>query len=167
MLELQLQDRLNKIQQVKINRDRKEAEEELNNTNKRTKLINEIKELSPRIKALITLANTCKANNIPLSRSYYIHGYDKAEYFFTDGFYHYLGFYDETPITYIGIMNGGACGKYDLRVNAEGTIFVTEHGYNNYNIASIDKISTSDLESFVKNFPKFEERFLNWIDNLQ
>ena len=166
MLELQLQDRLNKIQQVKIKRDKEKAEKELNNADNRDKLLNKIKELSPRIKALITLANTCRVNNIQLSKSYFIQGYGKDEYFFTDGYYHYLGFYDETPITYIGIENGGACGNYDLRVNADGNVLVTKHDYR-YTVASIDNINMNDLESFVKDFHAFEERFLNWIDNLQ
>ena len=67
----------------------------------------------------------------------------------------------------MGIMNGGACGNYDLRVNTKGEVIVTTHDYVGYSIADIGKISTGTLERFVEEFSKFEEKFLNWIDNLK
>jgi hypothetical protein len=162
-----LQDRIDKIIQAKVNRDNEEKEKRIVEANKRANLLSQIKELAPRITELITLANTCRANGIGLSDKYFYHSYDKDIYFFTDGFYHYLGFYNEKVIQYIGIMNGGACGNYDLRVNTKGEVIVTTHDYVGYSIADIGKISTGTLERFVEEFSKFEEKFLNWIDNLK
>ena len=162
-----LQDRLNKIQQAGENLANAEVQKQRAEEEKREQLFNQIKELAPRIKELVTLANSCINNGVPLT-TYREHDYyGKGNYFFTDGWYHHLGFYDEPLISYIGIKNGGACGIYHLMVGTDGEVKVTmDRGYYTTTTANKKDISTGTLKRFVNEFSEFETRFLNWVDNL-
>ena len=162
-----LQDRLNKIQQVGEDRVNAEVQKQNAEEEKREQLFNQIKELAPRIKELVTLANACKNNGVHLTDCVELNQYDKDSYFFTDGWNHHVGFYCEPLISYIGIENGGACGAYHLKVDTSGEVKVTmDRGYYLTVTANKKDISTRTLERFVNEFSNFESRFLNWVDNL-
>ncbi len=87
---------------------------ELENAKHKT-LLNKVKELKPRIKYLIDLANECVNNQINIGQNYigsYRDYYSNKDYFLTDGWAHHTGFwydYNLKTITAIGKEGGGAC----------------------------------------------------------
>ena len=173
-----LEQRINRIKQVKIDRDNAEELKQEQERNKRTLLFQQIRELAPRIKDLCTLANTCTNNGIKLSEDYRYYSYNRDKYFYTDGINHFIGFKHDfhtkgtlcshtSPYLYIGIENGGACGRYDLWVGTDGEVICTDNSNFPYKTVDKSNVYTHDLEEFVKGFEAFETRFLNWIDNVK
>lgn len=91
-----------------------EINAELERQNKTKAAFAEIEKLTPRIEALIALANECIANKVkfPSSAETMCFGYGSGTYgFVTDGFYHHVGFWkkrNDLEIRFIGIDEGGA-----------------------------------------------------------
>jgi uncharacterized protein (DUF2344 family) len=164
----ELQNRIDKIQQVAKNRVNAELQKQITEKEKREQLYNQIKKLAPRIKELVALANTCVNNGIHLT-SYLEHSINhKPNYFFTDDLYHNTGFCeDKSLISHVGIDNGGCFGEYHLMVDTNGEITVTKgKEVRKRIIANNENLSIKTLKRFVDEFPEFETKFLNWIDNL-
>lgn len=78
----------------------------------------QIRDLQPRISDLLALTNQCRELNIPFPNAVQtgkFYGNGKHN-FFSDGFYHELGFmgYPFNYIQFLGYDMGGFCGTYDF-----------------------------------------------------
>lgn len=126
------------------------------------RLIDEIKELQPRINDLLIVGNACLVNHIPLKGTGFgcQQGYDTHQ-FITNGWSHLLGFVDKSiapqklPFMYLGIQGGGFY-TYDLETDGR-TVYVSGRDGR-------DKIYV--LNRFVKEFDKFEKEFYAYVDRV-
>lgn len=155
-------DRLNNINdfvECKETERKKKAEKE---NLEIKKLINEIKELQPRINDLLIVGNACLFNKIPLKGTGFgcKEGYDTHQ-FITNGWSHLLGFVDKSiapqklPFMYLGIQGGGFY-TYDLETNGD-IVYVSGHDGR-------DKIHV--LNRFIKEFDRFEKEFYAYVDSV-
>lgn len=155
-------DRLNNINdfvECKETERKKKAEKE---NLEIKKLINEIKELQPRINDLLIVGNACLFNKIPLKGTGFgcKEGYDTHQ-FITNGWSHLLGFVDKSiapqklPFRYLGIQGGGFY-TYDLETNGD-IVYVSGHDGR-------DKIHV--LNRFIKEFDRFEKEFYAYVDSV-
>lgn len=146
----------------------KKAEEEVKNNElkKHNEALEKIKALTPRIEALITLANKCIEQEVPFPSSSEVGklGYGKGKYgFFSDGVYHAVGFMkekDSNPIKYLGIKEGGYCGVWDFYTN--GSLTFARHQYDE----TIKDADYSQIKNFMEKFESFETAFYRWIDGM-
>ena len=158
----------NRIEQEKLNKEityKKEQED----------LIKQIKDLRPRIEKIIEIGNICIENGICLNK---IGTYRKCKYeedaFETDGIYHQLGFYRNnyqghpfyqcSHYDYIGYDMGGACGNINFITN--GDIVASTPDHDGFEIKGMSRPLNKHCEQFLKDFPKFEKLFYEFIDNL-
>ena len=131
-----------------------------------SEVLEKIKALTPRIEALIALANKCIEQKVPFPSSPEVGklGYGKGKYgFFSDGIYHAVGFMKEkgsAPIKYLGIKEGGYCGVCDFYTN--GSLTFARH-QNDENIKDADY---SQMTKFIEKFEFFETAFYRWIDGM-
>lgn len=140
------------------------------------KLIAEIKALKPRIKQIIEIGNLCLENNIPIWKRYGVSCNDadyKKGVFDTDGIRHQLGFYPNnhnrttnrsSHYDYIGYIMGGACGNRDFIT--DGDLIADTPNRNKFAISSINEPSIKNMKKFLKDFPKFEKAFYDFINKL-
>ena len=165
-----LEDRLSIIKNKAKNDMENIAKKENERITKETELINKIEKLTERISTLIVLANKCVEMGIkfPMSSETNKYGYGKGGYsynFFADGIFHHVGFmgieYKSKEIKYLGIYQGGACGKYDFYTNGKETFSLHEDTH----LRSEAKIE--HMEWFLKEFPVFEKAFYKWIDSME
>lgn len=159
---MNVQERLNNIDSFV---EKKEVEKMTKAENERLeikRLINEIKELQPRINDLLIVGNACLFNKIPLKGTGFgcKEGYDTHQ-FITNGWSHLLGFVDKSiapqklPFMYLGIQGGGFY-TYDLETDGR-TVYVSGRDGR-------DKIYV--LNRFVKEFDKFEKEFYAYVDRV-
>ena len=154
------------------NKAKKDEKEKMNKIYaedaKRNELVSKIKDVGDRISSLLVLANECKANGIKIpTDAYYTMRYNSAKEFgydaefIAEGIRHHVGFINGGKYKWVGIENGGICGKYD---------FYTD-GFEVFSIHEDTKAKAEpricDMEKFLKEFPIFENAFYNWIDSLQ
>lgn len=124
-------------------------------------LVDEVRMYSEQIQNILTLANACDANGIKMPKDGKRYGYEHS--FRAEGFYHHVGLiYTEGEYKYIGIENGGACGKYDFWTDGNRCYAVHE---DNQTIKREARIC--DMQQFLEEFPQFEKAFLTWIDNME
>lgn len=173
------EERMNIIEQKAI-RDKKEKEKEQNDLQVKTEqTLQKIRELSQRIKDLITLANKCIELNIEFP--YYTYEYDygyksggDSYNFIADGIFHHVGFIGHAKNTmfsygmfkkillkveYIGIINGGANGIYDFYTDGTMTFSKCENH-------EPEDPKLEDMEKFLNEFESFESAFYKWIDEM-
>lgn len=159
---MNVQERLNNIDSFV---EKKEVEKMTKAENERLeikRLIDEIKELQPRINDLLIVGNACLFNKIPLKGTGFgcKEGYDTHQ-FITNGWSHLLGFVDKSiapqklPFMYLGIQGGGFY-TYDLETDGR-TVYVSGRDGR-------DKIYV--LNRFVKEFDKFEKEFYAYVDRV-
>lgn len=164
----------NKAEKDKV----EEYNKKVNLENATENALNRIKELTPRIKDLITLVNKCIDLGIDLptpsetTKLGYGNGYDGYS-FCAEGFYHHVGFMDckkgwwyreenkYNKVEYLGIYNGGACGVYDFYTNGTKTFYKRER------TGEIINPDLSDVKKFLKEFDLFEAAFYKWIDSME
>lgn len=151
----------------------KNAEEDKKKTelqNKTQKALREIQDLTPRIKALLTLANKCIQERIKFPSSSetkkygYGNGYNSYN-FLADGIYHHVGFMgrsDTKEIKYLGIYNGDFFGVWDFYTDGENT-FVKHERDESIKI----EVPLDHLNIFLEEFDLFEESFYKWIDSME
>lgn len=155
-------DRLNNINdfvECKETERKKKAEKE---NLEIKKLINQIKELQPRISDLLIVGNACLVNHIPLKGTGFgcKQGYDTHQ-FITNGWSHLLGFVDKSiapqklPFMYLGIQGGGFY-TYDLETDGY-IVYVSGRDRR-------DKIHV--LNRFIKEFDGFEKEFYAYVDRV-
>lgn len=140
--------------------------------------IENAKALGDRINALIIVANECIDKEIKFPSAYEVrdYGYNSEGYgynFFADGIHHHVGFMycqrgwyktGESPynkITYVGIVNGGACGNWDFCVNKD-EIISRRQGTGEVALPSL-----YDMKKFLEEFECFETAFYKWIDSMR
>lgn len=126
-------------------------------------LIDKVRALKPRISELIETANECleygiEINKYAINRNCY--SYVQGT-FVSNGMYHRVGFIlNSGHISYVGIINGGACGIYDFVTDGEKIAYVRQNS-NDTRVPGIE-----DLEKFVNGFDEFEKQFYSYIDSL-
>lgn len=132
-----------------------------------------IEDLSGRITDIILLANECINNGIefPSQTNKYGYGHGSIN-FFADGINHHVGFMDSKKgwykkgdipyrkIKFLGIEQGGACGKYDFYTNGVDT-FSKHEDTGDHSEAKLEH-----MKWFLREFPVFESAFYKWIDSL-
>lgn len=169
-MDMTLEERMQIIEN-KANKDREEKNRAAQEKKDKTILaIEQVKELTPRIHALITLANKCITEGIafpaPEETTKYGYGDGYRSYnFLADGINHHVGFMDArysnvTEIKYLGINNGGYCGVWDFYTNGEKTFLKHE------NDCTVKDAELSHINAFLKEFSVFEEAFYKWVDSL-
>lgn len=156
------QERLNNIDSFA---EKKEAEKMTKTENESLeikRLVDEIKELQPRINDLLIVGNACLFNKIPLKGTGFgcQQGYDTHQ-FITNGWSHLLGFVDKSiapqklPFMYLGIQGGGFY-TYDLETDGY-IVYVSGRDRR-------DKIHV--LNRFIKEFDEFEKEFYAYVDRV-
>ncbi len=145
---------------------------------RKEELVSEIKKLEPRIKKIIEIGNLCLENGINLNPR----GTRKCLYeqnaYETDGIYHQLGFYPNnfqgyhgnppyqcTHYEYIGYDMGGACGNINFITDGDTVASTPDH--NGFEIISMSDPLNRHMEKFLRDFPKFEKVFYEFIERLQ
>lgn len=129
------------------------------------KALQNCKLLQPRVQDLIDTANYLLEKGLTLPDKYELrkHGYDYDSW--AEGFYHGAGFvsgkrvFGSYPVAYVGILNGGACGPWDLFVSGD-KLFVKNRNTNAEQVPF-----RQHAERFAERFPKFEKAFYDWVDN--
>ena len=148
----------NLIQQMNAYGQRKIEEakqQELDLDKEKELLIQQIRDLKPRIEKIIKIGNVARDNNIIKTYcdfTYFDSRKRENGYFETDGWYHRLGFVGKSkyvPITELGIEGGGACA-YNL--TTDGTAVKVE-----------GKETIHVLKRFVEEFDQFEKELLEYI----
>lgn len=148
---------MNMIDKKMSNEKEKERQKEIETKNRFNAALTKIKGLKPRIDDLIKLANYANDNGINFDKGWGGHeGYDTGM-FYTNSWSHLVGFVHENPITMLGINAGGACGDVDFRTNGENT-----YGLNRKTMAIVEP-RLYHMESFIKEFDKFEREFYAYI----
>lgn len=147
--------------------DIKEKEEKIQDEKQKRQeeLEQQIRDLQPRISDLLALANQCRELNIPFPNAVQtgkFYGNGKHN-FFSDGFYHELGFmgYPFNYIQFLGYDMGGFCGAYDFFT--DGAMIFSKHEKTEKVIPPI----LTHLEQFLHDFENFEKGFYQWIDSME
>lgn len=163
-----------RITKIKIASKKKQDEEKRKKEEYESQVNNEkekIRQLAPRISNMIDLANACVKNNIEIYKKAPNHR--DRNLFLSDGITHYTGLiapwrteFNGKEYKYIGIINGGACGNTDLRVNKNGKAFGWRENSTYPQTYSETEPRLVDLKQFLKEFDELEKEFLNFIDNL-
>lgn len=150
----------------------------------RFELMEQIKDLINRIEDLCKLANACLENGIEIPcNKQFSFDYNSGEKwgypyeFIAEEIRHHVGFFTPKfewnnngkktftePFRYIGIKNGGACGVWDFRTDG---VAVESINNTDYDKGKMAEPRIRDMKQFLKEFPLFEQGFLNWIDSLQ
>ena len=142
------------------NEKRKKAKEEEDLANETERLMEQIRELKPRIDDLIKLANYARRNGIEINYRDVRNEDYKHGTFVSNGWSHVVGFLDDCPIKYVGQMAGGACGKWNFATNGNA-IF-------DFAGRICDERQEPDIQHmkhFLERFPVFEEEFYKYIDS--
>lgn len=159
---MNVQERLNNIDSFVEKKGREKMAKAENERLEIKRLIDEIKELQPRINDLLIVGNACLVNHIPLKGTGFgcQQGYDTHQ-FITNGWSHLLGFVDKSiapqklPFMYLGIQGGGFY-TYDLETDGR-TVYLSGRDGR-------DKIHV--LNRFIKEFDKFEKEFYAYVDRV-
>lgn len=161
-------DRMAKIS-AKAKRDREKQEKEKREEQQAlVKAKEDVKKLSPRIKALIDMANACRRENItfPTDTGKFGYGfYDgrRGYNFLADSIEHHVGFIKRSntdeEISYIGICNDGYDEIHDFYVDEAG------YCYKQKVVPFLPADNINDILKFLEEFEKFEQAFYNWIDS--
>ena len=118
--------------------------------------------LFKNIRDLIETANYVRDKGIELPKSRVMCGYGYDYDSCAEGFYHGVGFIKAgkgIPIRYVGIINGGACGDWDLYASERGFSMIHEK------TGEVKQPHRFALERFAEEFPKFESAFYQWIED--
>lgn len=167
--------RIDKIKMYKESEDKKALNNVVEETKEYHTLMGKIVELQPRIAELIETVNACIKNGIEINKyrnSHCYSGYDnyKQGTFVSNAISHKIGFIQgngvsfgynpKTPITVMGIVNGGACGKLDFHTNGINAYSVHE------DTKEMSKARIKDIKKFLDNFDEFEKAFYEYVDSI-
>ncbi len=153
--------RLEKINLYKKNNELLKANAEQKLQSEAQALIEQIRELKPRIDELIATGNACKENGIAMTGQEWggHEGYDTHQ-FYTNSWSHLVGFVQnkDSEITFLGINAGGACGDWNFRTDGDRV-------FSSYG----DKIKEpfiAHMKRFVDTFDEFETSFYAYVDKV-
>lgn len=164
--------RLDNIKKYKAKLEAEEVakanEEEL----ERNKLVKAILELSPRVKELVSTANACVANGIPINHKDLWGGSQHPNDFMADGVHHRIGFNiiggcnnEKIPITDIRICAGGICGSLGISTNGDEVYSVHEkEDYSDPSKVKRYEPRISYMKRLLNEFDDFEKRFYEYVD---
>ena len=169
-MDLERAENLIKNHNEKLENERLRIEREHQET--KDKLVNEIKNLQPRIQQIIKIGNLCLKNDIEIGQT---PSSKRCSYennmFETDGIHHQLGFYRKRYPVWrfpndlydcIGYKMGGVCGNKDF-ITDGNFIFNVEHD----NPTKIkNDLSIRHMKKFLNEFETFETKFYEFIENL-
>ena len=166
---------MNRLERIKAYKENKDKENDYNISKEMEeyyKLMAYITSLRPRIAELIETANACLENGIEINKyrcthSDYDNKYERGT-FVSNAITHKVGFIQgngcsfgynkRTPITMMGIVNGGMNGCYDLHTNGLDAYYHCD--------GKIVKADNRDLLKFVNGFNKFEKAFYEYVDRV-
>ena len=151
------------------------VEKEIHYKAEQEKLIDEIQALQPRIEQILTIGNLCIENGINLRPGMFRKSCKyKNDCFETDGIHHQLGFYPNhyqghphykcSHYEYIGYDMGGACGNINFITNGDTVASTPDH--SGFEIKGTSEPIVKHMKRFLRDFPKFEEAFENFIEKL-
>lgn len=97
-------------------------------------------------------------------------GYDTGM-FMSNSWSHLVGFLDNTPIVWLGIMAGGACGDWNFMTDGDTIVdYCKTIDYSSDPDGLVRFVkqepSLDHLRRFVTDFPKFEEEFYKYIEKV-
>lgn len=136
-------------------------------------LLDMVESFSPRMKELMKVARSLRANRIPLGKySAYL---GSSPQFVSDAINHRVGFIvDSNPFwnrdvlnpVGFGIIGGGACGN-DIQFNEDGKLceVFRDNGMPG-KFGVWGDMDIRNLEDFVGGFDEFERKFYEYVDNL-
>ena len=165
--------RIENIKRYAMERDESERIRIVKEQQRKQGLIAQIKDLGPRVKELIEVANACLENGVEINKqgktdSPYHDEWNNAT-FCTNCITHKVGFvwqYKDhkfiNRIEAMGVDGGGANGEHYLRTDGE---YVVSRGSRSYE-ASYKEPDEYQLETFVEGFDEFESAFYKYVDNL-
>ena len=174
---MRLEERLAIFEQKANNNKVKTKENETDLQIKTQEALFKVKDLTPRIKAIITVANKCIDEGIDFpsesvtAKFGYGTGY-RSYNFLADGINHHVGFMNcgrgywrkgekhYNKIEYLGIDEGGWNGVWDFYTNGTETFLKHEKD------GTVKEVELKYLNDFLKEFDVFEEAFYKWIDSL-
>lgn len=163
-----LEERLALIEKMAVKDREKEAEDQEKLEAATKEELRKVEALTPRINALIVVANKCIEEGVKFPSSSeitkygYGNGYNSYD-FHSDSIHHHVGFMDfhrQKRIEYLGIVEGGFCGVWDFYTNGKSTFL--KHEKDGF----VKKAEFKYLRDFLKEFDQFEEAFYKWIDSL-
>lgn len=153
---------LNKIENYKAQTAEKAEQERITAEHHRQSLLDQVWAMKPDIDNLIKVAETARKAGIPLQVSFdrFDSSYERGD-FFTDAMTHKVGFvptsFNNKAIIGVGFEGGGYCGQYDFFTN--GVVIYDRNRDNGFS----REVSAEHLEKFIKEFPKFERAFYEYI----
>ena len=154
---------LMKMMDKKVENDKlkaiKDAEDIANETER---LIEQIKELKPRIDDLIELANYAKRNGIEIDHRDVNHEDYEHGTFISNGWSHVVGFIKapkDADIIYMGQIAGGACGSWNFATDGEEVFDYHE------NDGRKREPSIEHMKHFIKRFQECEKAFHKYIED--
>ena len=146
----------------KAERDKqKESEKKMTLDTRRQTAYEKIRELKPRIYNLIKIGNHARENGIKMNHALGCKESYETGFFYSNGWSHLLGFIDDMPIKYIGIVAGGACGDIDLVTDGD---IVVGRSHSNHDI--VQEPTLYYMERMIKEFDEFENAFYSYIDKI-
>lgn len=156
--------------------EQKETDEKIQFNTECATLTNIIERMKDHIASLLELVNACVDNKIEIpdnkgfEQNYTVaEAYGYRANFIAEGIHHNIGFGKsfglEQNYDAIKLINGGACGEWNLLVDNQGKVFFQAQN----EILPIERwtnVQKRNLEQFIKQFPKLERAFFNYIESL-
>ena len=156
---------LGKIENYKAQTAQKAEQERIAAERHRQRLLDQIRVMKPDIDNLITVAETAREAGIPIKVDFdrFNPSYERGD-FFADAMTHKVGFIPlsitNQAISGVGFQGGGCCGQYDFFT--DGSAIYDKNRDNGHD----REASTEHLEKFIKEFPKFEKAFYDYIEKV-
>lgn len=168
-----MNERIARIKNFAQERDNRIAQEQLEKQQGLIRMLEQVKELAPRMRELMDVATALYENRIPLGKMV---GYnDPSTEFISNWWSHKVGFIADIVSSGIarprgfGIIGGGACG-HDLTFSVGGVpACVYSHNNDTPGVAgrTWDDSDIHHLRSFIHGFDDFERRFYEYVDGLK
>ena len=142
------------VREAKTEQDRKNDE--------RNECLEKIKALKNPIQKLIKLMEHAEKKKVD-----YINPNTKGDNksFYTDHFYHRLGFFPFQDKLYIGIMNGGWNGSRDFLTNGKDIFAIWNDVKEECHKKQILEPRVEDMKRFLNEFDEFKDSFISAIKN--
>lgn len=154
------QERIAKIDKLATERDRKIEDERVAKAKRIFSLLTKVESFAPRMRELMKVARSLRANLIPLAPQFVSEGIEHRIGFIVSGsFWHRETLNPEG----FGIIGGGAFGN-DIQFNEDGKLceLVKDNGMPK----SWTDSDSWNLNRFVSGFDEFERKFYEYVDNL-
>lgn len=155
--------------------EQKETDEKIQFNTECATLTNIIERMKDHIASLLELANACVDNKIEipdnkgLEQNYTVaEAYGYKANFIAEGTHHNIGLGKRNGQVHydaVKLINGGACGEWNLLVDNQGKVFF-QNKDERLPAEQWTNVQKRNLEQFIKQFPKLERAFFNYIESL-